>query len=77
MSNYIHPNRIAFGIPVGIFYFILTASFIPFILTPDAAIGVWVVLFLFLYACVRHGMDEHPRDIARFDDEIANGTPPL
>jgi hypothetical protein len=66
-----------FGIPLGLFYFIFTASFIPFILYPNAAIGVWVVTFLFLYACVRHAMDEHPKEVARFDEEIANGTPPL
>lgn len=77
MSDYIDPRRLAFGIPIGILYFIFTASFIPFILHPDAAIGVWILNFLFLYACVRYAMDEHPKDVARFDADIANGTPRL
>lgn len=66
-----------FGVPLGLFYFIFTASFIPFILHPTAAIGVWTVTFLFLYACVRHAMDKHPKEVARFDEDIANCTPPL
>lgn len=77
MSDYIDPRRLAFGIPVGLFYFIFIASFIPFILSPNAAIGVWILTFLFLYACVRHAMDEHPKEVARFDEEIANGRPRL
>jgi hypothetical protein len=77
VSDYFDPRRLVFGIPVGLFYFIFIASFIPFILSPNAAIGVWILTFLFLYACVRHAMDEHPKEVARFDEEIANGRPRL
>jgi hypothetical protein len=54
-----------------------TASFSPFILDPNAAIGVGILSFLFPYACVRYAMDEHPKDVTRFDEEIANGRPRL
>ena len=77
MPSKFNPKDLIFGIPIRLFYFIFTASFIPFILIPTAAIGVWITLFLFLYAGVRYAMDEHPDDVIRFDETLAKGIPPL
>ena len=56
-----------FGLPTNVFYFVLFASFLPFILIEAAAIGTWIVLFLAGYATVRHRMDVAPAEIQRFE----------
>lgn len=57
MTSIFDPREMLFGIPTNVFYFVALTSFIPFIMIETAAIGTWLVLFLFGYATVRHRMD--------------------
>lgn len=67
MPSIFDPRDMLFGIPTNVFYFVALTSFIPFILIETAAIGTWLVLFLFGYATVRHRMDVAPAEIQTFE----------
>lgn len=67
MTSIFDPRDMLFGIPTNVFYFVALTSFIPFILIETAAIGTWLVLFLFGYATVRHRMDVAPSEIQTFE----------